>query len=211
MLKQVDRKCSDLGLEIRPDKCTCVSYVFDCHKINSRTSLLKRWLQIPRCATLASIFHLAVTNFPYLPHVQEKAKLSLLSHGHIRLSQDRNIVEMEDMILEPEFAKRESIPLRSLETLSSKPPSVSLPTHAKALMRSLNSSLTKEHAAYWSHHLESLLVQSKFLDVVILEQQSNAWSRIMFFLPAEQMYWIYMQLVYIDCLPPPVNLCQWRL
>ena len=36
MLKQVDRKCSDLGLEIQPDKC--VSYVFGGQKINSRTT-----------------------------------------------------------------------------------------------------------------------------------------------------------------------------
>ena len=35
-LRQVDSKCSDLGLEIRPDKC--VSYVFDGQKLNSRTT-----------------------------------------------------------------------------------------------------------------------------------------------------------------------------
>ena len=109
------------------------------------------------------------------------------------------------MILDPEFAKRESIPLRSLGTLSSKPPSASSPTHAKALMRSLKSSLTKGRAAYWSHHLESLSVQSKFLDVVALEQQSNAWSQIMFSLPAGQMS--FMIRAGIDCLPTPVNLC----
>ena len=79
------------------------------------TSLLKRWLRISRCATLASIFHPDVTNFSYLLHVQEKAKLRLLAQ--VRLSQNRDIVEMEDMILDPEFAKRKSIPLRSLETL----------------------------------------------------------------------------------------------
>ena len=76
-------------------------------------------------------------------------------------------------------------------------------------MRTLNSSLTKGHAAYWSHHLESLSVQSKFLDVVALEQQSNAWSRIMFSLPAGQMS--FMNRAGIDCLPTPVNLCRWRL
>ena len=158
-MRQVDSKCSDLGLEIRPDKC--VSYVFDGQKLNSRTtfevhhgstrnitsaptkflgqtiganptntklhagkkltervytalneidqrpirgeykawiykfylvpsllfnltvyhipqstikkiqtratSVLKRWLRIPRCATLASIFHPDVTTFPTYP------------------------------------------------------------------------------------------------------------------------------------------------
>ncbi len=137
-LRQVDSKCSDLGLEIRPDKC--VSYDFDGRKMNSHsqtiganptntklhagkkltervytalneidqrpirgeykawiykfylvpsllfnltvyhipqstikkiqtraTSVLKRWLRIPRCATLASIFHPDVTTFPTYP------------------------------------------------------------------------------------------------------------------------------------------------
>ena len=155
-LKDIDCKCSDLGLEIRPDKC--VSYVSNGQKVNNRitfkvhqgstrnitaptkflgqiigatptntkltptrksqsestrpsmrltgdtseeklntklgfylvpsllfnltidrisqstinklqtrvTSLLKCWLHIPRCATLASIFHPDVTNFRYL-------------------------------------------------------------------------------------------------------------------------------------------------
>ena len=110
-----------------------------------------------------------------------KARLRLLAQ--ILQSQDRNIAEIEDMILDPEFAKRVYIPLRSLESLSSEPPSSSSPTHFIALMRSLNSSLPKGHAAYWSHHLESLSVQSKFLEVVTLEQQTNAWSRIMHVLP----------------------------
>ena len=246
-LKDIDHKCSDLGLEIRPDKC--ISYVFDGKKVNNRTtfkvhqgstrnitsaptkflgqvigatptntklhagkkitervytalneidwrhirgeykawiykfylvpsllfnltvdrisqstinklqtrvtSFLKRWLRIPRCATLASIFHPDVTNFPYLPHVQEKAKLRLLAQ--VRLSQDRSIKEIEDLILDPEFAKRESIPSRSLDIISGPPPASSS-TQTIALMKLPNSSLIKEHAAHWSHHLESLSV-----------------------------------------------------
>ena len=171
-LKDIDCKCSDLGLEIRPIN---MHYVFDGQKVNDQTtfivhqgsncnitsapinsykhqaslqqeitkrvyvalnkidwdtseentklgptnstwSLLKCWLHIQRSAPLASIFHPDVTNFPYLPHVQEKAKLKLLAQVH--LSQDRSIKEIEDIILDPEIAKRESIPPRTIDILS---------------------------------------------------------------------------------------------
>ena len=102
-----------------------------------------------------------------------------------------------------------TIPPRSLDTVYCKPPSAPSPTQAIALMRSLNSSLTKGNAVHWSRHLESLSVQSKFLDVVTLEQHSNVWSRIMFSLPAGQMS--CMIRAGIDCLPTPVNLYRWRM
>ncbi len=181
-LSDVDRKCTDLGLQVRPDKC--VSYIFDGKKTHNHTTfnlqqgtthnitsaptkflgqtiganaqttkslsakkiiekmyraldeidkrpirgeykvwiyksylvpsltfnltveripksaisklqtratcLIKRWLNVPRCATLVSLFHPEVTNLPYLSHTHEKAKLRLLV-SQVYVSQDTRI------------------------------------------------------------------------------------------------------------------------
>ena len=40
-----------------------------------QTRSLKKWLRLPRSATLSLLFHSQVLNLPYLPHSIEKAKM----------------------------------------------------------------------------------------------------------------------------------------
>ena len=89
------------------------------------SSFLKCWLNIPKCATLASLFNPEVANFPYLPHVHEKAKLRLLASVHV--SKDLNLKEIQDLISDPAFGKRECIPQGCLNILPAHPPSMCTP------------------------------------------------------------------------------------
>ena len=84
-----------------------VTHLHNCtiNKIQTRaSSILKRWLNIPKCAILAFVFHPEVTNFSYLPHVHEKAKLRLLASVHV--SKDLNLKKMQGQINDPAFEKR---------------------------------------------------------------------------------------------------------
>ena len=299
-LTQVNSKCLDLGLEIRPDKC--VSFVFDGKKANKKkvftihqgstrnissaptkflgktiganptitkthagkriteklystlhnidqcpirgeykvwiykcyvvpsllsnltvdaitttaikklqtkaTSYLKRWLCLPKCTTLAAVFHPEVCNLPYLPHAQEKAKLRLLAQVH--MTHDQSLQEFEALISDPSFTSQECIPNRCVEIVSSST-SAPTPSYAEAiqLLHTLKSNLGRQQTAHWNNHLESLAVQSKFLDITALEQESRVWSRIMFGLPAGQLSFIIRAGV--DTLPTPANLHRWKI
>ena len=176
-------------------------------KLQTRaTSLIKRWLNVPRCATLASLFHPEVTNLPYLPHTHEKAKLRLLAQVYV--SQDTRIQDLQSLILNPAFGAREAIPPRSTDTMltNGRPPNAQ---SAQSVLNTFNTALASRHCDEWNSHLESLSVQKKLLDVVQLEQQTHVWSRIMFSLPAGQMSFLIR--AGIDCLPSPVNLCRWKI
>lgn len=53
------------------------------------TKYIKRWLNLPRCCTLATIFHPDVLNLPFLPQLGEQAKMSMITA--IELSKDEHI------------------------------------------------------------------------------------------------------------------------
>ena len=156
------------------------------NKIQSRaSSFLKRWLNIPKCATLASLFHPEVKKIPYLPHVCVKAKLRLLASVHV--SKDLNIKEMQGQISDPAFEKRECIPPGCLNILPADPTSTPPTVLVRFLMKSFNNTLIWQHTNNWNSHVESLSVESKLQDIVCVENQTPVWSRIMFSLPAGQM------------------------
>ena len=43
------------------------------------TKFIKKWLNLPRCCTLAAIYHPDVLKLPFLPQCREHAKLSMVS------------------------------------------------------------------------------------------------------------------------------------
>ena len=98
------------------------------------TKFIKNWLKLPKCCTLASIFHPEVLNLPFLPHYQESAKLSLVSS--VESSKDPVLKECVERLFNPEFLARNQFPTEcpfllqmaresiSQVTESSKPPSI---------------------------------------------------------------------------------------
>ena len=50
------------------------------------TKFNKRWLNLPRCCTLAAVYHPEVLNLPFLSHCRKQAKLSMV--GSLEFSSD---------------------------------------------------------------------------------------------------------------------------
>uniref|UniRef100_A0A1X7UX59 Reverse transcriptase domain-containing protein n=1 Tax=Amphimedon queenslandica TaxID=400682 RepID=A0A1X7UX59_AMPQE len=171
-------------------------------KIQRRaTSLLKKWLKIPRCATLAVLFHPEILNIPYLPHLLEKSKLRFLSLPS--LSHDHNIKSLSTLISDPKFLESENVPPKVAEIIST-----SNPPNKLSELRLLLKQLRTSHIFEWNSSLESLTVQNKLLDIIPLESDSKVWSRVITALPAGQLSFIIR--AGIDCLPTPMTLCRWK-
>ena len=119
------------------------------NKLQTRAfSFLNCWLNIPKCATLASIFRPEVTYFPFLPHVHEMAKLRLLASVHVL--RDLNLKEMQGQISDPALGKKKCIPPGCLNMLPAYPSST-LPTiSVHSLMKSFNNTLIRQHTNYWN-------------------------------------------------------------
>ncbi len=108
-------------------------------KIQCRiTSLLKQWLRIPKCATLASLFHPESMNLPYLPHLLEKCKLRLLSIPS--LSIDHNISSLTSLVRDPSFLDAEMVPSNISKIITTNDP----PSKSSDL-RSLLKTLKDQH------------------------------------------------------------------
>ena len=180
------------------------------NKIQSKvTKFIKRWLNLPKCCTLASIFHPEVLKLQFLPHCQESAKSSLVSS--IESSKDPLVKECVALLFDPEFISRNQFPTEcptflqrardsiSHATDSSRPPSV------KSI---ISKSLHQKHTDAWNTSLDQLQVQSKFKDVVALEPESRTWNRLLTGLPAGQLS--FLLRAGTDCLPTPLNLQRWR-
>ena len=72
------------------------------------TKYIKRWLNLPRCCTLATMFHPDVLNLPFLLQLREQAKMSMITA--IELSKDKYIQECLPLLSDPGFLSRNEIP-----------------------------------------------------------------------------------------------------
>ena len=61
----------------------------------------------------------------------------------------------------------------------------------------------------WNEKLQSLQVQSKFTNIVALEEETQIWTRIMDGLPKGQLS--FLLKAGSDNLPTPLNLHRWHL
>ena len=77
-------------------------------KIEKVTKYIKRWLNLPRCCTLETIFHPDVLNLPFLPQLEEQAKMSMITA--IELSKDKHIQECLSLLSDPGFLSTNEIP-----------------------------------------------------------------------------------------------------
>ena len=101
------------------------------------TRYLKRWLNLPRSSTLATLFHPEVLNFPFLPHVREFAKLSMLCA--IDHSSDAVINELACLLSDPEFRKRQQTSIDVLQQARSSIKAISsTDVKAKSIMKMLS-------------------------------------------------------------------------
>ena len=105
-----------------------------------------------------------------------------------------------------------SIPTSALDLLQAARSSIKeLPSVNPAcqLKKAARDTTQAHQASYWNNHLDTLAVQSKFKDIILLEAGCKIWTRIQAGLPAGQLS--FMLKAGSDCLPTPLNLCRWRI
>ena len=90
------------------------------------TRFIKKWLNLPRCATLASVFHPEVLNLPFLPQLRERAKLAFVSQ--VEATKDPLIKQALVVIQTPEYQQLQSIPIQCISVLEAAKRSVLLST-----------------------------------------------------------------------------------
>ena len=78
---------------------------------NSATRFINKWLNLPRFATPAAIFHPKVLNLPFLPQLRERAKLAFVSQ--IEAFKDGYIRQALAILSLPEYRNARSIPCTS--------------------------------------------------------------------------------------------------
>ena len=79
---------------------------------------------------------------------------------------------------------------------------------ADQLVRRGVKQVTTSHREMWTGRIRKLLVQSKFLDVIDLQEADLTWKSIRFQLPRGQLK--FMMQSSIDCAPTQANLKRMR-
>ena len=168
------------------------------------TRFLKSWLNLPRCATLASIFHPKSLGIKHLPQFRELAQLTLVQT--VEASLDPLVQDIQ-----PIFARLPELSAASLQAIQKARDSVSSNAinSYEHRRRKGKEDLLANHSLQWEHQVSKLTVQSKLLEVTPLEQLSPVWKRLMFGLPAGQLS--FLARASIDCLPTPTSLARWNM
>ena len=182
------------------------------------TKFIKRWLNLPRCCTLAAVYHPEVLNLPFLSYCRKQAKLSMV--GALEFSSDPTIKECLTLLKDPEFLKRLDIPRDTCTILEAAHESISSITKT-AIKRKAKEILYQHQGEYWNSTLTPLEVQSKFKDIILFEPQSRTQSvqttcplqivknlNLQTGLPAGQL--LFLIRAGADCLPTPLNLLRWH-
>ena len=114
------------------------------------TKFIKRWLNLPRYCTLATIFHPDVLNLPFLPHLRLQAKMSMITA--IELSKDKHITECLSLLSDPSFLSRNDIPRNACSVFEAAKKSLAETSRASTacLKIKVQQSVRHNHASYWN-------------------------------------------------------------
>ena len=126
------------------------------------TMYIKRWLNLPRCCTLATVFHPDALSLPFLPQLREQAKMSMIMA--IELSKDDHIKECLSLLSDPSLLSRNEIPQNVQSVLNAAKMSISETCNASSarLKSEVKQSVRHNHVIHWNSTLSHLQVQSKF-------------------------------------------------
>ena len=132
---------------------------------SSMVKFVKRWLNLPRNCTSATVFHLDVLDLPFLPHFKESAKLSFILA--IERSVNPLITELRQSFLTPGHQGVSDTVFDALSTAKASVSDINSATFRNTSRKNLRTC----YVNYWEAQLESLFVQNKFLDIVTLKRQ----------------------------------------
>ena len=172
---------------------------------------LKSWLGLPRCSTLAVLYHPEILDVPYLPHMAEKAKTSHLSI--VLSSTDPLVQETISLLQSPEFLNREQIPPLAAETArtcSHLATNSFNPARSRTKrQREIKLRFYQRRKEHWDSKLESLSVQGQLKEITTLESETGLWKRLITCLPRGQLSFVLRAS--LECLPTPITLKRWKL
>ena len=134
------------------------------------TKYIKRRLNLPRCCTLATIFHPDALNLPFLPQLGEQTQMSMITA--IELSKDKHTQECLSLLSDPGFLSRNEIPQNAQSLLNATKMFQSSNCSSARLKSEVKQSVRRNHVAHWNSTLNRLQVQSKF-DIVVLESSGG--------------------------------------
>ena len=168
------------------------------------TRYIKSWLNLPRCCTLAPIFHPDILNVPQIKHQYAKAKVQILAS--VTRTDDPLIRELAPTALSNLTEGPLGIPQLSHTALEAARSSVSrLRDIPKAASTHIRTIAEEELDA----HTMTLTVQNKIADIISLEKEEKLWRRILSGLPSGQLS--FLLRAGCDCLPSPINLRRWKI
>ena len=128
------------------------------------TKCLKKWLNLPRNATRAILYHPEVLNCPQVTFQYEKASLSFLVaiYGFIRQFNQGNQISYRIKQYDRYISTDNIEVLKSIKSSASSIPSIK--NNCKKFMK-------KKQTDHWDNHLDSLTVQGKFSSITVLESE----------------------------------------
>ena len=122
----------------------------------------------------------------------------------IKLSKDKHFQECLSLLSDPGFLSRNEIPQNALSVVNATKMSISETSNCSSarLKSEVKQSVRRNHVAHWNSTLDSLQVQSKFKDIVVLEGTSHDWNCMLAGLPVGQLSFLLIGLV-LTAFPHP--------
>ena len=182
------------------------SHIYSLQRKLTRT--LKKWLNLPRCATPSILFHPNGLNLKFLPTFHEEAKMSLLSTVHH--SPDPQVLECLPSLQDPSSQKASFLDPKTVKIFQEavrQCQSESLPPKKSAVMKKAKALSRKKQINEWESHLSSLTVQNALLDIFAIGAEDNIWQQLLIGMPASQLSFVLRASC--DSLPCPNTLVRW--
>ena len=130
------------------------------------TRFLKSWLKLPKCATLALIFHPKSLGNTHVPRFRELAQLTLVQT--VESSLDPLVQDIQ-----PTFACLPELSTASLQAIQKAGDTMSSNTikSHECCCRKAKEDLLANHSLQWDHQISKLTMQNKLLDVTPLDSR----------------------------------------
>ncbi|XP_038058908.1 uncharacterized protein LOC119730191 [Patiria miniata] len=159
------------------------------------------------------MFHTKTLNLPYLPQLEQKCKinlsLSIFKNGGDPMITQNLTDSLYSRTTSDEWVGAVPKIFRSavdkVRDLVSSDPA----TNPHPPSRWIKQHVRTDHDDQWESQLQDLQVQSKLLDIIVLEDESEAWKCVRYSLPSGQL--AFLIRAGCDTLPSPVNLARWKV
>ena len=172
------------------------------------TKMIKKWLHLPPCTTISTLFHPGGLNLKFLLKYCEEAKLALIST--INRSIDSPVLDCIPTLTSPTFLDASNIPYKIWQVFKEATDCClvehSAPKPNKEVAK-CKEAINEHYIHELEAHLRTLTVQDNLLDILLLGKDDHLWQCLLTGMPAGQFSFVL--LASSDCLPSPNTLVRW--